>query len=53
MPGGDGGKEGGKEGGQQEGGARKGGRGKVMTFPELMYCMYAVLGPGYQREIQL
>ena len=53
MPGDDGGKEGGKEGGQQEGGARKGGRGKARTFPELMCCMYAVLGPGYQREIQL
>ncbi len=44
MRGGDGGKEGGKEGGQQEGGARKGGGGKAMTFPELMFCMYVVLG---------
>ncbi len=44
MSGGDGGKEGGKEGGEQEGVARKGGRGKAMTFPELMYCMYVVLG---------
>ncbi len=44
MPGGDGDKEGGREGGQQEGGARKGGRGKTMTFPELMCCMYDVLG---------
>jgi hypothetical protein len=40
----DGVKEGGKEGGQQEGGSRKGGRGKAMTFPELMCCMYSVLG---------
>jgi hypothetical protein len=46
MPGGDGGKEGGKEGGQQEGGVRKGCRGKARTFPELMCCMYAVLGLG-------
>ncbi len=40
----DGGKEGGKEGGQQEGGAKTGGRGKNMTFPELMSCMWAALG---------
>ena len=43
MPGDDGGKEGGKEGGQQEGGAKQG-RGKNMTFPELMCCMWAALG---------
>ena len=40
----DGDKEGGKEGGQQQGGAKQGGRGKVMTFPELMCCMWAALG---------
>jgi hypothetical protein len=40
----DGDKEGGKEGGQQEGDVKQGGRGKVMTFPELMCCMWAVLG---------
>jgi hypothetical protein len=38
------GKEGGKEGGQQQGGAKKGGRGKAITFPELMCCMWAALG---------
>ena len=43
MPGDDGGQEGGKEGGQQEGGAKQG-RGKSMTFPELMCCMWAALG---------
>ena len=43
MPGDDGGQEGGKEGGQQEGGAKQG-RGKNMTFPELMCCMWAALG---------
>jgi len=43
MPGDDGGKEGGKEGGQQEGGAKQG-RGKNMTFPELMCSMWAALG---------
>jgi len=43
MPGDDGGKEEGKEGGQQEGGAKQG-RGKNMTFPELMCCMWAALG---------
>jgi hypothetical protein len=43
MPGDDGGKEGGKEGGQQEGDAKQG-RGKNMTFPELMCCMWAALG---------
>jgi hypothetical protein len=40
----DGGKEGGKEGGQQQGGAKQAGRGKAMTYPELMCCMWAVLG---------
>ncbi len=40
----DGGKEGGKEGGKQQGDTKKGGRGKAMTFPELMCCMWAVLG---------
>jgi hypothetical protein len=44
MPGDDGGKEGGKEGGQQEGVTKTGGRGKNMTFPELMCCMWAALG---------
>jgi hypothetical protein len=44
MPGDDGGKDGGQEGGQQEGGAKQGGRGKNMTFPELMCCMWAALG---------
>jgi hypothetical protein len=44
MPGDDGDKEGGKEGGQQEGGAKTGGRGKNMTFPEMMCCMWAALG---------
>ncbi len=43
MPGDDGGKDGGKEGGQQEGGAKQG-RGKNMTFPELMCWMWAALG---------
>ncbi len=43
MTGDDGGKDGGKEGGQQEGGAKQG-RGKNMTFPELMCCMWATLG---------
>jgi hypothetical protein len=43
IPGDDGGQEGGKEGGQQEGDAKQG-RGKNMTFPELMYCMWAALG---------
>ena len=43
MPGDDGGKEGEKEGGQQAGGAKQG-RGKNMTFPELMCCMWAALG---------
>ncbi len=37
--------EGGKEGGKEQGGgAKKGGRGKAITFPELMYCMWVVLG---------
>jgi hypothetical protein len=40
----DGVKEGGKEGGLQEGGAKQGGHGKDMTYPELMCCMWAVLG---------
>jgi hypothetical protein len=40
----DGGKEGGKEGGQQEGGVKQTGRDKVMTYPELMCYMWAVLG---------
>jgi hypothetical protein len=35
------GNEGGKEHG---GGAKKGGRGKAITFPELMCCMWAALG---------
>jgi hypothetical protein len=36
--------EGGKGAGQQEGGVKQGGRGKNMTFPELMCCMWAALG---------
>jgi hypothetical protein len=37
--------EGGKEGGKEQGGdSKKGGRGKVITFPELMCCMLAALG---------
>ncbi len=44
MPADDGDKEGGKEGGQEQGGAKKGGRGKAITFPELMCCMWAALG---------
>ena len=40
----DGGKEGGKEGGLDQGGAKKGVRGKVITFPELMCCMWDALG---------
>jgi hypothetical protein len=40
----DGDKEGGKEGGQQEGDSKQAGHGKTMTFPELMYWMWSVLG---------
>ena len=40
----DGDKEGGKKGGQEQGGAKKGDRGKDITFPELMCCMWDVLG---------
>jgi hypothetical protein len=40
----DGDKEGGKEGGQQQGGVKQAGRVKVMTYPELMCFMWAVLG---------
>jgi len=37
--------EGGKEGGKEQGGgAKKGGRGKAITFPELMCGMWAALG---------
>jgi hypothetical protein len=37
--------EGGQEGGKEHGGgAKKGGRGKAFTFPELMCCMWAALG---------
>ena len=39
------GMEGGKEGGKEQGGgAKKGGSGKVFTFPELMCCMWTALG---------
>jgi hypothetical protein len=44
KPGDDGDMEGGKGAGQQEGGTKQGGRGKNMTFPELMCCMWAALG---------
>ena len=44
MPADDGVKEGGKEGGQKQGDSQKGGRGKVITFPELMCGMWAALG---------
>jgi hypothetical protein len=37
--------EGGKEGGKEQGGgSKKGDRGKDITFPELMCCMWADLG---------
>jgi hypothetical protein len=37
--------EGGKEGGKEQGGdVKKGDRGKTITFPELMCCMWTVLG---------
>ena len=40
-----GGMEGGNEGEKEQGGgAKKGGRGKAFTFPELMCCMWAALG---------
>ena len=40
-----GGMETGKEGGKEQGGgAKKGGRVKAITFPELMCCMWAALG---------
>jgi hypothetical protein len=37
--------EGGKEGGKEQGGvSKKGDRGKAITFPELMCCMWSALG---------